>query len=118
MENDRLGDYAVMHELKDEDKWLKYFTKKQLLYFGVAILIGFGEIALFYHIGLVVVGVELLIINLIIAFLIQQKMPQDKYLWGGGTLIQELLLRVIRKNLPGKKILYTKFYEDEHGEDM
>lgn len=116
MENDRLGDYAVMHELKDEDKWLKYFTKKQLLYYGVAILIGIGEILLLYKISLVVVGVELLIINLIVAFLIQQKMPQDKYLWGGGTLIQELLLRVIKKNLPGKRNLYTKFYDDEREE--
>lgn len=113
MESNRLGDYAVMQELKDEDKWLKFFTKKQLLYMGVAALVGLGEIALFYRIGLVVVGVELLIINVAVSFLIQQKMPQSKYLWGGGMLIEDLLLRVIKKNLPGRKKLYTKFINEK-----
>lgn len=116
MESNRLGDYAVMAELKDEDKWLKYFTKKQLLYFGVASVLGIGEIILFYKLGLVIIGVELLIINIVIAFVIQLRMPSDKYLWGGGTLIEELLLRIIKKNLPGHKILYTKFIEEEEEE--
>ena len=26
--------HPVMSELKDEDKWLKYFTVKQLIYYG------------------------------------------------------------------------------------
>lgn len=116
MDNNRLGDYPCMTELKDEDRWLKFFTKKQLLYIGVAALLGIGEIVLFYKIGLTVVGVELLLINIAVSFVIQQKLPPDKYLWGGGTLIEELLFRVVKKNLPGRKILYTKFINDEEDE--
>lgn len=116
MEKKSLGDYPIMSELKDEDKWLKFFTVKQLIYFGIALALGIGEIIVFNYIHLIIVGIELLIINVFLAWLLLQNMPNDKFIWGGGTPIKTIALRLVKKNLPSNRVIYTKNYNDTREE--
>lgn len=119
--------HPVMSELKDEDKWLKYFTMKQLLYYFVAIALGIGVTVLlhrFFHAE--AVGFVVIIVNVALAVILQLKIPEsgDKYIIGGGIPLQTILIRVIKKNLPKNRVIYVKNYdaslkgakerEDEH----
>ena len=62
-----IGEYPVMSELKDEDKWFRFFTLKQLFYYGIALFLGIITTVLLYKVGLEIIGIVCIIINLIIA---------------------------------------------------
>lgn len=114
MANNRgLGDYPIMAELKDEDKWLKYFTVKQLIYYGIAIGIGVLTTFLLSKIGLEVIGFVLILINLATAIFLQMKIPPDKYLIGSGYEVSRILIRLFKKNFIKKnRVIYTKNYDE------
>lgn len=109
------GKYKVPKPIQDEDKWMKFFTKKQLLALVVAAIVGFGIIRLTYCIHLVMIGVILTIL-LIVATLLatMATMPNEKYLFGGGCPIWQIGYRIIRRKLfPSNKVIYTSTQEDE-----
>ena len=119
--------HPVMSELKDEDKWLKYFTMKQLLYYFVAIALGIGVTVLLHRLfHAEAVGFVVIIVNVALAVILQLKIPEsgDKYIIGGGMPLQTILIRVIKKNLPKNRVIYVKNHdaslkgakerEDEH----
>lgn len=102
-----------MKPLKDEDRWFKFFTKKQLLFVVTGLLASGIVFPIFNGIGLRVVGIFLveiiMTVMLILAFL---KLPFEKYLIGGGRYAHEILFRLFAKQMPSNKIIYTKNYEE------
>ncbi len=107
-----IGEYPVMSELKDEDKWFRFFTLKQLFYYGIALFLGIITTVLLYKVGLEIIGIVCIIINLIIAALLQATIPSDKYLIGGGMKTQIIVKRLFLKLLPENRIIYTKNYDE------
>lgn len=106
--------HPVMSELKDEDKWLKYFTVKQLIYYGVAIALGIGVTVILHRLfHAEAVGFVVIIVNVALAVILQLKIPDsgDKYIIGGGMPLQMILLRVIKKSLPKNRVIYVKNYD-------
>ena len=107
-----LGNYRIMKPLKDEDRWFKFFTKKQLAFAATGLVLSFVSYGFFDGIGLRVVGLfvaeTIMCTLLILAFL---KLPFQKYLIGGGRYAHEILWRLIVKSMPRNKVIYTKNYE-------
>lgn len=105
--------HPIMTELKDEDKWLKFFTIKQLIYYAIAIVIGILATLILKNIHLEAVGFVMIIVNIAIAFLLQMKIPEsgDKYIIGAGMPLQTILFRLLKKLLPKNRVIYVKNYD-------
>ena len=108
------GEARVPHDiLSDEDKWLKYFTKTQLLGISIFAVIGFFLFRVFATIGLSMVGVGImLIIVLIGAAIMMVTVPIKNYLMGGGLYLWEVVILLIYRK--ATKCTYVKnLTEDE-----
>ncbi len=109
-----LGSYQIPKEMRDEDKWFRYFTKKQLIFVGGALFAAVAICTFFKSIGLFKVGLSIseviLLITLAASFI---KIPTDRYLIGGGYHIMQIVSRMVIKRLPQNKILYVKNYEED-----
>lgn len=103
-----LGQYRRPPELRDEDKWFKFFTKTQLLGVGIALLIA-GYLLIFFSThGLFAIGFGLAFIIMLFAIIIMMfQMPKEKYLLGGGEELRTLLFRIIRKRLRKNRKIYV-----------
>lgn len=108
------GVYEVPRELKDEDKWFRFFTKKQLFVVGIAagicaflffILTGLGLFVL-----ALILSVGILVLAVFYAFFI---MPDNKYMYGGGYAISTLIMRLINKRFLARKVIYVKFNSED-----
>ena len=106
------GSYQIPKEFKDEDKWLRYFTKKQLGYAAIAIAIDIGLLFLTYKIGIIHVGIffSVLILMAILGFAFMS-VPTSKYLLGGGYPLSTIAFRIIRRHLPKNRVIYVKNYK-------
>ena len=103
----RLGRYKIPREFKDEDKWFKFFTKKQLFYLVIFGGLAVGAVWLTSNIHLTLLGILLAIFLIAIGIVVPRvNMPLDKYLWGGGVPIEKLAVRVLLKQLPKNKVVY------------
>lgn len=113
----RAGKYKIPKPFKDEDIWLRWFTKEQLLYIAVAALLSAGVIYLFYMIRLTLIGATIAVILMFAGFAIPRfNMPDDKYLLGGGMPLKVVIGRIIVKKFVEKKKLYVTDFnvaEDE-----
>lgn len=110
-----LGSYRVPAPFKDEDKWLRYFTKKSLCYMIVALFIGAGQFMFFKSIHMTLIGMTLFTVIMIgSAVLAFGVMPADKYLFGGGENVDTLLVRLIHKNRKKNKRVYVKNYGEDN----
>lgn len=111
-----LGKYKIPRELQDQDLWLKFFTKKQLLICAVALAACIGICILFNSLGIVIIGViiSLFIIITTVAILFL-KMPQRRHMHGGGYGLDVLAARVIKKKLFNRnKYIYTYLAQYEY----
>ena len=105
-----LGVYKVPDPLKDEDKWFKFFTKKQLLYIVSSIAVGALLFVFFKKIGLEIIGIVLgLMVIIVVALFAMISMPPERYLSGGGYSLEQLTMRLLHKRLKGHHI-YVKNY--------
>lgn len=102
--------YSIPSEFSDEDKWLKFFRKKDM---AVLIVTGAITVGLYKLTGLLIGNA---IIGLIIGLLIMGvsmfcsmfPIPDTFYLTGGGQTIATLMIRrLIRKK---KRVIYVKGY--------
>lgn len=109
----KLGVYKKPPQLQDEDKYGP-FTKTQIVYIVVTLLLCAG-IFLFskmFYLEIVGMAIDMLLIE--IAFLMNCKMPSEKYLFGGGIKIETLLLRIVKKKLKKYKVIFVKNYKKEN----
>lgn len=104
-----IGRYKVPSELKDEDKWFRFFTKKHLAAIAVVAFIDFQIVALSFKLHIVIVGIILaLFIAIVAAIIIPFNVPAHMHLHGGGQAISTIALRIMRRKLiPRNKVIYT-----------
>lgn len=109
-----LGRYKIPRPMQDEDKWFKYFTKHQLVYVGVSLVI-IARLILWVKSSSSLVQIPVLTLGSIVVILSIAfgvlTMPDDKYLWGGGTKVETLVVRLVRKRLKGNRVLYVRNYK-------
>lgn len=111
----QIGRYRVPDELKDEDLWFRFFTKRQLAIFIAVLLADWGILNITRLMHLTVVGIlisiGLLVITGILVFI---KMPANRYLHGGGIGLDRLIARIlVKKCIPGNKVIYTQMELEE-----
>ena len=91
--NLRYDEAETPHQLKDEDRWFKYFSKKQLIIVLPTVLIiifvMYAAIKFDHPVSGVVFSA---LIALVIIGPIMFPMPQDMYLFGGGRPIFKFIL--------------------------
>lgn len=109
-----IGKYKIPRELQDEDKWFKFFTKRQLAILIVALFIDFWVVALFYKLHIVVVGVVLAILIFVFALaIIYFKMPRSRHTHGGGLGLDTIAMRILKRKRSKNKIVFTGCIEYE-----
>ncbi len=112
-----LGRYRVPKEFKDEDKWFRFFTKRQLIYLGLALVVSVITCIGTYKLNILPVGVvvsELLImVAAAFAFI---TIPPEKYMYGGGYRLSTILFRIVVRRLPKNRVLFVKNYDNDNGE--
>ena len=109
-----LGNYTIPKELKDEDKWFRFFTKTQLLHIGAAALIDLGIISFFRLIKVPYVSIILseivMICAVIVAFV---PVPTDRFMIGGGYSLRAIMVRLVRKKFRKNRVIYVKGYDEQ-----
>lgn len=107
----RVGIYQIPTEMKDQDKWFKYFTKKQacVLFLTAVFDYRFLMWAGTHHM-LVPALMFTIFFSAAIASIVLIPLPSAiLYLSGGGIMLDQWLIRVfIRKR---NKQIYVKNYE-------
>lgn len=111
----QLGKYKVPGELKDEDKWFRFFTKNQLVAALVVLIVDWRLIVFTSKLHIVIIGfIIAILLTIVSALVILCKMPSNKHLYGGGFGLHILLLRVLNRKLRKKnKVVYTIAMEYE-----
>lgn len=106
-----MGEYPVPGELKDEDKWFKFFTLKQLFIVGSAGVICAGIIKLGIAVKMIMpAAVISALIMAITIFMAVKKISKKRYILGSGRPMYSLIVaRLIR--MSHKKIC-IKYYND------
>lgn len=102
------GVFRVPREFKDEDKWFRYFTKKQAAVLVITGLADYRLIAAASAHGFTLLAIVAAILLLVVAgSLVLIQLPVDvMFLTGGGITLDQWIFRVfLRKR---KKVIYTK----------
>lgn len=102
------GVFRVPREFKDEDKWFRYFNKKQAL---ILVLTGLADYRLVMfaanHDLVMIAIIVAIILTLLVGGVIMIKLPVDvMFLTGGGITLDEWLLRIILRKC--HKVIYAK----------
>lgn len=102
------GVFRVPREFKDEDKWFRYFSKKQAAVLVITGLVDYRLIAAASKHGLTMPAVVAAILLLLVAGgLVLIHLPVDvMFLTGGGITLDQWIFRVILRK--SKKVIYTK----------
>lgn len=107
-----MRNYPIPSEFNDEDKWLKYFSKKSM----VIICIMLGNLYALYrmlalvHLELVGVILGVLLGTLVVLFSMLP-VPSENYLKGAGQTYDILLLKILYRRR--RKVIYIKGYRKE-----
>lgn len=107
-----LGKYRIMKPLKDEDRWLKFFTKKQFGFLIPAGVLSFVLYKVFTGMELRPVGImSATLIMMTALFVSMYQIPNNRYMISGGRPVYVVLFRLLRKSMKKNKVVYTKNYE-------
>lgn len=104
------GRFAIPNEYKDEDRWLKFFTKRQLVYVVLAALLDYIIYRIFNKWLLIWLVIDL-IITLVAAVIALASIPKSRYLLGGGNSVETIITRIIIRRVTC--VLYIKNYDEE-----
>lgn len=109
------GVFRIPREIRDEDKWFRYFTKKQAAVIGGSLLIDYRMITIAAAKGLTLPAiVAAIILTLVAAGVVMVKLPVDvMFLTGGGITLSEWAFRVFLR-VRGRDI-YTKIRKEAAG---
>lgn len=109
----RMGIYQIPTEIKDQDKWFTYFTKKQAVVLVATGILDYRMIMGAGSNGMLLPAILIsILITGVMAALVLIHLPADElFLSGGGIMLDQWLLRIyIRKK---NKIIYVKNYLEE-----
>lgn len=107
------GTFKIPMDAKDEDKWLKYFTKAQL---AVVIFVAAIDVVIvkgFQALGILPVGIFIAIVLMITACIVALcKVPESSHVIGAGNNIGKILIRMYIHRKIYRKV-YIKGYGGE-----
>lgn len=110
------GVHEVPRPLQDEDKWFK-LTKRQWVIVLPAMVISIVLLRFFFKMHLLPIGIAATVLIMCIAVIMAWfELPPEKYLFGTGIKLDKLVLRLLKKQLPKNKVIYTKNYDNGYRE--
>ncbi|MDD3361826.1 MAG: hypothetical protein PHW34_09165 [Hespellia sp.] len=111
----RLGVFPIPCEFKSEDKWFRYFNRKQALVLVICGIIDYRVIMSATTKGLLIPTLILMLLFTMTAMgIVMIRLPVDAlFLSGGGITIDQLLMRMLYRLL--HREIYTKNYQKEEG---
>ena len=112
-----LGKYKVPSELKDENKWLKFFTIPQLTIVGTAFIVALAVGAFLTKCGLFPFAVFFFLVVMLCALsLVMIKVPDEYYLLGARQPVGMVLLRLVIKKGKYHRV-YVSYFNDTRRKD-
>lgn len=109
----RNGVFKVPSEFKSEDKWFKYFNRKQIVVLIAALVIDYRLITFAETKGLLMPAIVLAVfITMFVMGSVMINLPVDSFfLSGGGVTLDELTYRIIYRKT--HKRIGTKNYNQD-----
>ena len=106
----RIGVFKVPSEFKNEDKWFKYFNRKQIVVLIITLFIDYRLISFSNSSGLLIPAIIVAIFfTMVIMGCVMVNLPVDSFfLTGGGVTLDELAYRIIYRKT--HKVIGTKNY--------
>ena len=114
----KLGVFAVPGEFKSEDKWFRYFNRKQALVLVVCGILDYKVIVSAASKGLVIPAlVGMLFMTLVSVGIVMIRFPVDGFfLSGGGLTIDEWLFRLLYRWM--HREILTKNYNKKQKNEL
>ncbi len=114
----RLGVFPIPGEFKSEDKWFRYFDRKQALVLVICGIVDYRMVMGAAAKGLLVPAlIAVLFLTITAMGIVMIRLPVDAlFLSGGGLTIDELLLRFLYRKL--HREIYTKNYSVRSEEEL
>lgn len=114
----RLGVFPIPGEFKSEDKWFRYFDRKQALVLVICGIMDYRAVMAAAAKGMLVPALILMLFLTLAAMgIVMIRLPVDAlFLSGGGLTIDTLIFRVLYRKL--HREIYTKNYGMESGEGL
>lgn len=111
------GVFRVPREFKDEDKWFRYFNKKQAVVLVLTLLADYRMLVAASEHGLVLPAlVAAVLLTLVTAGIVMVQLPVDvMFLTGGGITLDQWLFRIILRK--SRRVIYTKHSCEKEEED-
>ena len=107
-----IGINRSIQGIKDEDKWFRYFTKKQALVMILVLLADYKLIMAAAPHGMVIAAIIVsILMTLVAGGMVMIELPVDvMFLTGGGITLDQWLFRVILRK--SRKVIYTKHTQE------
>jgi hypothetical protein len=114
----RLGVFPIPGEFKSEDKWFRYFDRKQALVLVICGIMDYRAVMTAAAKGMLVPALILMLFLTLAAMgIVMIRLPVDAlFLSGGGLTIDTLIFRVLYRKL--HREIYTKNYGMKSGEEL
>lgn len=117
-EMSRLGVFPIPGEFKSEDRWFRYFNRKQALVLVVSGIIDYRVLMGASAKGMLVPALIVMIfLTLLVMGIVMIRLPVDAmFLSGGGITIDELIFRISYRMIHGE--IYVKNYAEREEEEL
>ena len=114
----RLGVFQIPGEFKSEDKWFRYFNRKQAIVLVICGIIDYRVVMSASSKGLLVPAlIAMILFTLIIMGSVMIRPPVDvMFLTGGGLTMDEMLVRLLYRRI--NRCIYTKNYDEKYAGDL
>lgn len=114
----RTGVFSIPGEFKSEDKWFRYFNRKQAVVLVICGILDYRVIMSANVNGLLIPAIILMLVLTMTAMgIVMVRLPVDAlFLSGGGVTIDQLLFRLLYRRI--HRELYTKNYENVQAEEL
>lgn len=108
------GTFKTFGQMKDEDKYLRFFTKRNIIWSFIGIVIDCGILQIAKATGTVTFGIVLsAVVFVFFAGISFVKMPVSRYMSGGGLFLTTILMKLLMRRFGSNRALYTKYHREE-----
>jgi len=114
----RLGVFQIPGEFKSEDKWFRYFNRKQAIVLVICGIIDYRVVMSASGKGMLVPAlIAMILFTLIIMGSVMIRLPVDvMFLTGGGLTMDEMLVRLLHRRI--NRCIYTKNYDEKYAGEL
>lgn len=114
----RLGVFPIPGEFKSEDKWFRYFNRKQALVLVICGIVDYRVLMGASARGVLVPALIFMIfLTILVMGIVMIRLPVDAmFLSGGGITIDEWIFRIIYRRMHGG--IYVKNYDSRDEEEL